>query len=314
MITVQLIVVQGKPEGKTIPITGPIFRVGRDPSCHLRPSSDQVSRLHAELAITSETVIVKDLGSRNGTFLNGRTLSGPAQVKSGDLVKIGHLTFAVSIQGVPEARPEAGPRPVNTTTPSLDEVPQETVEAWLIADNERPIPDRPSGVYDGDTITINAYKETKSGSKPPSSRELPTAATTEPADSSTPEPRPPSSREVPVARAPEPSKPRAVAPKSESGSETPSYLQDVEFGDVAEGSDVAPREEPEDRVTEDEELEVEDDSPAEDELIDESNPFYAARKSAAVGEAAQASKVDHKDSSDAARDILNRMLERRRNR
>lgn len=310
MMKVQLIVVQGKPEGKTIPLTGPVFRVGRDPSCHLRPSSDQVSRLHAEISITSDSVLVKDLGSRNGTFLNGRTLSGPAQVKSGDLIKIGHLTFAVSIQGAPAGAADTAPRPT-ATAPSLDEVPQETVEAWLIADNERPVPDRPSGVYDGDTITINAYKETRSGAKPPSSREIPTTSSGEPEPTAT-APRPPSSREIPAARAPEPPKPTAA--KAETGDGTPSYLQNLEFEDLPEVETETTPQPVESAAQADEDQEADEPELSEDELIDESNPFYAARKASAAGATAQPSKPEYKDSSDAAKDILNRMLERRRNR
>src|SRR5690606_23329523 len=101
---------QGKPEGKTIPLAGPVFRIGRDPSCQLRPSSDQVSRQHCEIVISEDSVLLKDLGSRNGTFLNGRTLSAPAKLKSGDLIKVGHLTFAVSIQGAPVPPQETAPR------------------------------------------------------------------------------------------------------------------------------------------------------------------------------------------------------------
>src|SRR3954451_6417289 len=48
LMKVQLIVVQGKPEGKTIPLQGPIFKIGRGETCHLRPNSEQVSREHSE--------------------------------------------------------------------------------------------------------------------------------------------------------------------------------------------------------------------------------------------------------------------------
>ena len=100
---VQLIVVQGKPEGKIIPLAGPVFRIGRGEKCHLRPNSDQVSREHAEFKIGTDQVIITDLGSRNGTFVNGKKLTEPHVLKDRDLVGIGPLTFAVSIQGAPAA-------------------------------------------------------------------------------------------------------------------------------------------------------------------------------------------------------------------
>ena len=98
---IQLIVVQGKPEGKVIPMTVPVFRIGRGPNCHLRPNSEQVSREHAEIAVDNDQVTLRDLGSRNGSLLNGKSLSGVSPLKNGDVVQIGPLTFAVSIQGAP---------------------------------------------------------------------------------------------------------------------------------------------------------------------------------------------------------------------
>ena len=98
----QLIVVQGKPEGKTIPLALPQFKIGRGEGCQLRPNNDQVSREHAMFEVTSDSVFVQDLGSRNGTELNGKKLTAheSTRLKNGDLVKVGPLTFAVSIEGV----------------------------------------------------------------------------------------------------------------------------------------------------------------------------------------------------------------------
>src|SRR4051812_12031326 len=103
VMKVQLIVVQGKPEGKVIPLAGPIFKIGRGETCHLRPNSEQVSREHAEFAITGDNVSVRDLGSRNGTLVNGKALTEACSLKDRDLVQVGPLTFAVSIQGAPAA-------------------------------------------------------------------------------------------------------------------------------------------------------------------------------------------------------------------
>src|SRR5947209_5416624 len=98
---VQLIVVQGKPEGKAIPLSSPTFRIGRGEDCHLRPNSELVSREHAEFTVTADQVTVRDLGSRNGTLVNNIKLTEPMVLKDRDLVQVGPLTFAVSIQGAP---------------------------------------------------------------------------------------------------------------------------------------------------------------------------------------------------------------------
>src|SRR6516225_4329043 len=99
---VQLVVVRGKPEGKVIPLTGPKFKIGRGETCHLRPNSEQVSREHAEFEIGAGTVQVRDLGSRNGTLVNGKALTTEAyKLKDRDLVQVGPLTFAISILDAP---------------------------------------------------------------------------------------------------------------------------------------------------------------------------------------------------------------------
>ena len=109
---VQLIVVRGKPEGKVIPLAGPKFKIGRGETCHLRPNSEQVSREHAEFEIESGTVLVRDLGSRNGTLVNGKALTTEAyKLKDRDLVQVGPLTFAVSILDAPAAAAQPTPKP-----------------------------------------------------------------------------------------------------------------------------------------------------------------------------------------------------------
>src|ERR1700684_515019 len=98
---VQLVVVRGKPEGKVIPLVGPKFKIGRGETCHLRPNSEQVSREHAEFSLTADTVSVRDLGSRNGTLVNGKAITDATSLKDRDLVQVGPLTFAVSILDAP---------------------------------------------------------------------------------------------------------------------------------------------------------------------------------------------------------------------
>jgi pSer/pThr/pTyr-binding forkhead associated (FHA) protein len=251
---VQLIVVQGKPEGKTIPLLGPRFKIGRGETCHLRPNSEQVSREHAEFTVGADDVSVADLGSRNGTLVNGRAITAAHTLKNGDLVQVGPLTFAVSIQGVPQAtsKPSATGSGSGKSA-SLDDVSNDEIDSWLIADKEKPTPESPSGVYGGDTITISAFKDAVASPKP------------EPA--------------------------------------APAEDNDEEY-ERLEASD----EENEDADDEEEEA-ASDEMP--DEFIDESNPFYVKKKKpdeVAPGSA----KQTFKDTSDAATEILRKMMERRK--
>jgi pSer/pThr/pTyr-binding forkhead associated (FHA) protein len=176
LMKVQLIVVQGKPEGKTIPLLTPRFKIGRGETCHLRPNSEQVSREHAEFVVESEVVTVNDLGSRNGTLVNGRAITAPQPLKNGDLVQVGPLTFAVSIEGAPQPKAAAKPAAPAATkaTGSIDDVSNDEIDSWLIADKEKPAaPESPSGVYSGDTITISAFKD--AANSPPAAKPEPAA-------------------------------------------------------------------------------------------------------------------------------------------
>lgn len=90
---VVLRVVGGKHNGREIKIAVPKFIIGRGEGAHLRPSSDLVSRQHCGVSVQDGQVIVEDLGSRNGTFVNGEQLTAPHKARSGDTVRVGRLQF-----------------------------------------------------------------------------------------------------------------------------------------------------------------------------------------------------------------------------
>ena len=92
---VVLKVVGGKNDGREINISVPEFVIGRGETAHLRPSSDLISRRHCVIRIGNGQVIVEDMGSRNGTFINGEQLQEPHKVKSGDLLRVGRLQFNI---------------------------------------------------------------------------------------------------------------------------------------------------------------------------------------------------------------------------
>ena len=216
---VQLVVVQGKPEGMVIPLANPVYKIGRGEGCQLRPNSDLVSREHAEFSKGADSVTVQDLGSRNGTEVNGKKLAPnqPMTLKTGDLIKVGTLTFAISIEGVVTAKPTTI-LPGGSRKPSLDDVSGDEIDAWLVSDETRPTPDRPSGVYGGDTITLATYNGQEKD-KAKSSAELkqaPTSATrpTPPAPRPAPAPAPVINASEPVTLVKPPVPASAPAPVS----------------------------------------------------------------------------------------------------
>ncbi|KJY22318.1 MULTISPECIES: DUF1707 and FHA domain-containing protein [Streptomyces] len=72
------------------------LRIGRDPGNGLRLSHETVSRMHAELSLRDGVWVLKDLGSTNGTSVNGRRVTGSAVVRDGDQVSFGNMSFRLS--------------------------------------------------------------------------------------------------------------------------------------------------------------------------------------------------------------------------
>jgi len=64
------------------------IHVGRDPDCEIVVPDRQVSRVHARFTYNKNGVLLEDLGSKNGTFLNGSLLESPSILEEGDIVQI----------------------------------------------------------------------------------------------------------------------------------------------------------------------------------------------------------------------------------
>lgn len=75
--------------------------IGRRGDCDLCIPLKTVSRRHCQLNQDKETINIRDLGSRSGTFLNGKRID-EAAVKAGDYIRIGPLIFGLQINGRPE--------------------------------------------------------------------------------------------------------------------------------------------------------------------------------------------------------------------
>lgn len=98
------------------PLQPPRTVVGRSRSCDVRLREDTVSRLHAAFHFDDQGLLLEDLGSSNGTFLNGQRLVEPQRVKSGDQVRFGTLqaTLLGPEEAVQPARPSPPPGPEAT--------------------------------------------------------------------------------------------------------------------------------------------------------------------------------------------------------
>jgi len=97
---VKLKMLSGSHEGKEISISSEKFLIGRSETCQLRPKSESVSRKHCILVIKDNRVLVQDLKSRNGTYVNDKRLpvDKAKVVRGGDQLRVGKLLFEVVIE------------------------------------------------------------------------------------------------------------------------------------------------------------------------------------------------------------------------
>lgn len=73
--------------------------IGRKRGSNLRIPAATVSRQHCRLTFEEDTLVVHELGSFNGTFVNGKRIREKALVRSGDRLKIGPIVFIVKYGG-----------------------------------------------------------------------------------------------------------------------------------------------------------------------------------------------------------------------
>lgn len=78
-------------EGKTFPLGDGTYVLGRTPECNLYVPDSSISRSHARLTVSGNTITVEDLESLNGTCVAGNRISVPTAVKARDKLTFGDL-------------------------------------------------------------------------------------------------------------------------------------------------------------------------------------------------------------------------------
>jgi pSer/pThr/pTyr-binding forkhead associated (FHA) protein len=96
----------GPLAGRRVEVTSTLV-LGRQ-AADLEIDDPQVSRRHAAVRPAGDAIEVEDLGSLNGTWVNGSRIDGPTRLAPGDRVRVGDTTFEVEGPAVPPASAGAG--------------------------------------------------------------------------------------------------------------------------------------------------------------------------------------------------------------
>jgi S1-C subfamily serine protease len=105
----------GSEAGKTIRLTGERFVVGREDTADLVLDDTKVSREHAGFTVLADgRVALQDLGSTNGTYVNGRRIEGSVVLDGTETIQIGDTSFTLTRE---ETAPAAAGAPATTAAP-----------------------------------------------------------------------------------------------------------------------------------------------------------------------------------------------------
>ena len=120
-----LVMFRENGERKGFALTADTTTVGRTSACDLRIPLSEVSRKHCQFVRYTDRVVLQDLGSSNGTYVNNKRVA-ELQLEAGDNVVVGPVVFTVQIDGDPaEIKPvrtrlEHKPRAASMVAPAGD--------------------------------------------------------------------------------------------------------------------------------------------------------------------------------------------------
>lgn len=104
-VDLKLVVFKEDGSRKDVPVKEGTYTIGRDNAAQIRIPLASISRKHAELRVEDDRVVVKDLGSSNGTTRNFESVSGETELDANDVLGLGDFYVRVQIDGQP-ASPE----------------------------------------------------------------------------------------------------------------------------------------------------------------------------------------------------------------
>lgn len=98
-VSLVLLKKDGSTKAFTLPST--VTSIGRRQDCDFCLPLSMVSRRHCEISLARDQIHVRDLGSRNGTLLNGQRIE-ESRAKAGDILQVGPVSFVIQVDGLPK--------------------------------------------------------------------------------------------------------------------------------------------------------------------------------------------------------------------
>lgn len=128
----QLIMRAGPMPGKIFPLQKSEIYIGRDPANDIVITDVEVSRKHARLTLQPSGYVLEDLGSTNGTYINGQRLLGPHVLRAGEVIQLGEnvsLSFdAIYDENATLVAPVSPPSPTIPQAPPYYIPPQQPAQ------------------------------------------------------------------------------------------------------------------------------------------------------------------------------------------
>src|SRR4051794_27562312 len=115
---------------RDIPLGGEDFLIGRGEDCDLCLYDPGVSRHHCLIRMRGQEATVSDLGSSNGTFVNGHRLVSQAQLKTGDELQLGPCRFVCDLGDEPDFQVPGSASGDQATTRMLKDLRRDNPEAF----------------------------------------------------------------------------------------------------------------------------------------------------------------------------------------
>jgi pSer/pThr/pTyr-binding forkhead associated (FHA) protein len=153
----------GPTPGKTFPLEGDVLTIGREASNQIAINDAEISRKHSQLVLQGGKYVLTDLGSTNGTFVNGQRVTGQHVLQPGEVISLGEqisLLFEAVTVSDPNAtmlsagKPPAAARSAPRSRPQPQPEPQPAAYAGQVPAGPAPVAAAPAAQKNNTPLII----------------------------------------------------------------------------------------------------------------------------------------------------------------